>query len=166
MFAPDRDVIGAVDGGWKVAMLTTSSERGLSLRSPGRFLATADRLVALWRREGADPRLRDRVLQAWMDAQAYHLHTLGTVTRMMDGGSLGADSSLNKIFWSEMDIATHEIAMELLGNRAELRAGASEAVDDGRWLDDYLFSLAGPIYAGTNEIQRNIVARRVLGLPR
>jgi hypothetical protein len=165
-FAADGDVIGAVNNGWKVAMATTSSERGLSLRSPGRYMATAERIIQLWRDSGADPRLRDRVLRCWMDAQAYRLHTFQTATRMMSGGSIGADSSFNKIFWSEMDIATHELALELLGPRAELLAAAPAAVAGGRWLHDFLFSLAGPIYAGTNEIQRNIVARRVLGLPR
>jgi len=155
VFVPDRNVLGAVDNGWKVAMSTTSSERGLSMRSPGRYLARADRLVALWKQEGADPRIRDRVLQSWMDAQAYCLHTWQSVTRMVQGEQLGADSSLNKIFWSEMDIATHETALDILGSQA-----------DGRWMEDFLFSLAGPIYAGTNEIQRNIVARRVLDLPR
>lgn len=166
VFVPDNNVLGAVNEGWKVAMSTTSSERGLSIRSPGRYLARADRLIALWKQEGADPRFRDRVLQSWMDAQAYRIHTYGTVTRMMDGGQLGADSSMNKIFWSEMDIAIHETALEICGARAELSAGAPDAVADGRWLHDFLFSLAGPIYAGTNEIQRNIVARRVLDLPR
>jgi len=165
-FVPDEDVIGAVDEGWKVAMATTSSERGLSLRSPGRYLATAQRLIALWKAEGSDPRLEDRVLQCWLDAQAYHLHTCQTVSRMMDGGTIGADSSLNKIFWSEMDIATHETAMELLGPTAWLMPGSPDAQGQERWLHDFLFSLAGPIYAGTNEIQRNIVARRVLELPR
>jgi alkylation response protein AidB-like acyl-CoA dehydrogenase len=165
-FAADTDVIGAPNDGWRVAMATTSSERGLSLRSPGRYLATAERIIGLWRQHGADPRLRDRVMRCWMDAQAYRLHTFQTATRMMDGGSIGADSSLNKIFWSEMDIATHELALEILGPRAPLSPAAPDAVDGGRWLHDFLFSLAGPIYAGTNEIQRNIVARRVLGLPR
>jgi alkylation response protein AidB-like acyl-CoA dehydrogenase len=165
-FVADRDVIGDVGAGWKVAMSTTSSERGLSLRSPGRFLAGARRLVDLWHQEGRDPSLRDRVLDACIDADVYRLHTFQTVARMMDGGSIGADSSLNKIFWSEMDIAMHDAALEMLGARAELTAGAGAACDDGRWLHDHLFSLAGPIYAGTNEVQRNIVARRVLDLPR
>ena len=163
-FVPDRDVIGDVNGGWKVAMTTTSSERGLSLRSPGRFLATAGRIVALWKAKGSPAHLRDRVMDVVIDAQAYQLHTAGTVARMMDGGHIGADSSLNKIFWSQMDIRTHEVALELLGNEAELTG--PDAPDHGWWLHDYLFSLAGPIYAGTNEIQRNIVASRVLKLPR
>lgn len=164
-FVPDCDVIGPVDGGWKVAMATTSSERGLSLRSPGRFLAAVDRLVALYKARPV-PRLRDAVAQVWMEAQAYRLYTFGTVTRMMAGGHIGADSSLNKLFWSELDIRLHELAIELLAERAELVDDAPLAVDHGRWMKDYLFSLAGPIYAGTNEVQRNIVARRVLDLPR
>ena len=65
-----------------------------------------------------------------------------------------------------MDIETHELAMELLGRQAELLPSAPDAHNRSRWLHDYLFSLAGPIYAGTNEIQRSIVARRVLELPR
>jgi alkylation response protein AidB-like acyl-CoA dehydrogenase len=158
VFVADTEIIGGVDQGWKVAMATTSSERGLSLRSPGRFIATATRLIALWNQR-KDPRLRDQVVRMWMDAQAYRLYTFQTVTRMMQGGALGADSSLNKIFWSEMDIAGHETALELLGGDAEID-------EENRWLRDYMFALAGPIYAGTNEVQRMIVARRVLELPR
>ncbi len=168
VFVPDRDVLGEVDRGWYVAMATTSSERGLSLRSPGRFMATASRLVDLYRRYGetADPTLRNDVITAWMDAEAYRLYTFQTVTRMAEGGAIGADSSLNKLFWSEMDVKTHETALALLGSAAELEAGAPDAVDGGSWLSGFQFALAGPIYAGTNEIQRNIVAERVLGLPR
>src|SRR5256885_12157460 len=77
---PDTDVLGTVNDGWRVAMSTTSNERGLSLRSPGRFLAGADRLVRLWQ-ENRDPALRDRVVDAWIGAQAYRLYTFGTVTR-------------------------------------------------------------------------------------
>jgi alkylation response protein AidB-like acyl-CoA dehydrogenase len=148
-------------------MATTSSERGLTLRSPGRFLATASRLVELYRqsKERVDPVLRDRVVEAWMDAEAYQLFTLQTVTRVMEGGSIGAESSINKIFWSEMDVRTHETALELLGERAEIEAGPS-AENGGAWMKGYQFALAGPIYAGTNEIQRNVIAERVLGLPR
>ena len=67
------------------------------------------------------------------------------------------------MFWSELDVALHETAMDLLGPQAERR---DHPAPDGRWLGDYLFSLAGPIYAGTNEIQRNVIAERLLGLPR
>ena len=164
VFVPDSDVIGAPGDGWRIAMSTASHERGLSLRSPGRFLAAAARLASLWRREGCDSGLGERVADAWIGARAYQLHTQATADRLAAGGSLGdqgSESSMGKVFWSELDLALHETALDLLGPLAEDRDGP-----DGRWLEDYLFALAGPIYAGTNEIQRTLIAERVLGLPR
>jgi alkylation response protein AidB-like acyl-CoA dehydrogenase len=156
VFVPDADVLGGVGEGWKVAMSTASNERGLSLRSPGRFLAAADRLVDLYRSR-ADAALGERVVDAWIGARAYQLHTWATVTRLNEGGELGAESSIGKLFWSQLDVALHETALDL-------KAAHGEVVDE--WTNGYLFSLAGPIYAGTNEIQRNVVAERLLGLPR
>jgi alkylation response protein AidB-like acyl-CoA dehydrogenase len=159
VFVPDEDVIGDVGDGWRVAMSTASNERGLSLRSPGRFLASAQRLLELWRERGdaSDTALANRVADAWIGARAYQLHTFATVTRLAEGGELGAESSIGKLFWSELDVALHETALDVLGPEGELA---------GDWMDGYLFSLSGPIYAGTNEIQRNVVAERLLGLPR
>ncbi|ONM49546.1 acyl-CoA dehydrogenase family protein [Nocardia donostiensis] len=158
VFVPDHDVIGEPNAGWKVAMSTSSNERGLSLRSPGRFSATADRLIDLWASgEDTGPAARNAVVDAWIGSEAYRLHTFGTVTRLAEGGKLGAESSITKVFWSELDIAMHETALGLLGDTAE---------QESNWTDGYLFSLSGPIYAGTNEIQRNIIAERLLGLPR
>jgi alkylation response protein AidB-like acyl-CoA dehydrogenase len=161
VFVPDSDVVGEPGDGWRIAMSTASHERGLSLRSPGRFLTASARLASLWRRLGCDPGLRDRVADAWIGARAYQLHTQATADRLAAGGTLGAESSMGKVFWSELDLALHETALDLLGPAAEDRDGP-----DGRWLEDYLFALAGPIYAGTNEIQRTLIAERVLGLPR
>jgi len=157
VFVPERDVLGEVGRGWPVAMATTGSERGLTLRSPSRFVTAANRLVELARTTGLDGGQRDRVVQSWIEARAYHLFTLEQVTGIVDGGSPGARSSLNKLYWSELDVRLYETAMELLGADAEA---------DGPWSRGFEFSLAGPIYAGTNEIQRNIVAERLLGLPR
>ncbi|MBA2952603.1 acyl-CoA dehydrogenase [Nocardioides sp. MAH-18] len=158
VFVPDSDVLGAPGDGWRVAMSTAGNERGLSLRSPGRFCAAADRLVDLYRRTPRPPAASaDAVVDAWIQAQAYRLYTWGTVTRLRDGGDIGAAGSVNKVFWSELDVALHETALDLLGAEAEV---------ESPWLDGYTFSLSGPIYAGTNEIQRNIVAERILGLPR
>ncbi|MET7896512.1 acyl-CoA dehydrogenase family protein [Streptomyces mirabilis] len=165
VFVPDGDVLGAVGDGWRVAMSTAGNERGLSLRSPGRFTAAANRLLALWQDRGTShPELRDQVVDAWIRAEAYRLHTWGTVTHVDNGGAVGARGSVNKIFWSELDLALHETALTLLDGEQELRGPRAAA--EGTWLDDYLFALAGPLYAGTNQIQRNIVAERVLGLPR
>ncbi|HYV60687.1 MAG TPA: acyl-CoA dehydrogenase family protein [Acidimicrobiia bacterium] len=163
VFVSDRDVLGAVHDGWRVAMATTGSERGLTLRSPGRFMAAAARLADLYRAHAdhADPTVRDAVVRAWIDADAYRWQTFWTVTRLMDGGRTGPEASLVKIFWSELDVRLHETALRLLGSRAELVDG-----EDAGWMKGWEFSLSGPIYAGTNEIQRNVVAERVLGLPR
>ena len=159
VFVSDAAVLGEVGAGWRVAMSTAGSERGLTLRSPGRFIAAAERLVALARSRGTslDPLLRDRVARAWIGAEAYRLFTLRQVTRIADRALPAAESSLNKIFWSELDVQLHATALELQGGEAE--------VDDA-WSRGFMFALAGPIYAGTNEIQRNIVAERLLGLPR
>jgi alkylation response protein AidB-like acyl-CoA dehydrogenase len=163
---PAEQVLGGVDQGWKVAMATAGSERGMNLRSPARYTEAAVRLVDLARRTGVEGALADDVAQAWIDAEAYRLHTLWTVSKVLAGGRVGPEASLNKIWWSEMDVRLHETAQRVLGPAAWLLPDAPDAVDGARWLDGFLFSLAGPIYAGTNEIQRNVVSERVLGLPR
>jgi len=160
VFVPEANVVGAPGDGWRIAMSTAGHERGLSLRSPGRFVAAAGRLGELWRQAGdpADSATADRVADGWIGARAYQLHTNATAVRLAEGGTLGAEASMGKVFWSELDIALHETALDLLGPRAEIRGE--------RWLEGYLFALAGPIYAGTNEIQRTVIAERVLRLPR
>ncbi len=168
---PVEHTLGGVGEGWNVAMATAGFERGLMLRSPARFQSTAQRLVELYKRtvkEGGDvdPTLRDRVTRCWVAAEAYALNTYQTVSRLLAGGKIGAEASLNKIFWSELDIEMHECALALLGVRGELVPESPGAGDVGQWLDGFIFALSGPIYAGTNEIQRNIIAERILGLPR
>jgi len=157
VFVPDDDVIGEPGDGWRVAMTTANNERGLSLRSPGRFLASAERLVQLWRERGAPEEAAPRVADAWIDARAYQLYTFGTAARLAEGRQLGPESSVNKLAWSTLDVELHETALDLLGPDAEV---------DRSWVAGYLFSLAGPIYGGTDQIQRNTIAERVLGLPR
>ncbi|MFH8660361.1 acyl-CoA dehydrogenase family protein [Streptomyces afghaniensis] len=158
VFVPDEDAIGEPGQGWRIAMSTAGSERGLMLRSPGRFLAAADRLHRLWRAQGSPESARDRVADALIGARAYQLFTYAAASRFLDGEPIGPESSLNKVFWSEYDIALHETALDLLGEEGELA--------DTDWAERYVFSLAGPLYAGTNEIQRDIIAERLLGLPK
>src|SRR5690606_31869239 len=107
VFVPDADVIGAPGDGWRVAMSTAGNERGLTLRSPGRFTAAADRLVRLWAERGdpADTALRDRVADAWIRARAYRMHGYAVLSRMHDAG---AEASMYKVFWSELDVALTE----------------------------------------------------------
>ena len=128
-FVPDSAVLGGVGAGWSVAMATTGSERGLTLRSPGRFLQAAENLrrLALEHPDRLDGRTRDGVVEAHLRAEAYQLFTLAQVSDLVEGRNPGAESSLNKIYWSELDIALHEAALSLLGPDAE----GGRALDPG-----------------------------------
>lgn len=163
---PVENCLAGEGQGWNVAMATAGFERGLMLRSPGRFQATAKRLVELYRANEAEasPAAREAVVQAWGAAQAYAYNTYAVASKIMAGGKIGAEASLNKIFWSELDRAMHRTAMQILGAHAELKRFGNGQIN--QWLEGYIFSLSGPIYAGSNEVQRNIIAERLLGLPR
>ena len=94
-------------------MATAGFERGLMLRAPGRFQATATRLVELFRQheKTAAPAVREAVLTAWMGTQAYAYNTYAVAAKIMAGGKIGAEASLNKIFWSELDRMMHRTKM-------------------------------------------------------
>jgi len=163
---PVGNLLGEEGQGWNVAMATAGFERGLLLRSPARYQRSAQKLVQLYQRHRAevdhDPSIREAVLRAWMGAEAYNLASYHVVSRLQKGARIGAEASTNKIFWSELDLEIHETAMRILGPRAEL----CEDLEVHDWLEGFLFAQAGPIYAGSNEIQRNIIAERLLGLPK
>ena len=164
---PAFNRLGEEGQGWHICMATAGFERGLMLRSPARYQVAASKLAALWtaNKETADPGLEADVVRAHMNADAYALNIYQTASRLMAGAKIGPEASTNKIFWSELDIHLTQTALNILGPQAELTHEAPDAnpVD---WIDDYIFALAGPIYAGSNEIQRNIIAERMLGLPR
>ena len=159
----ESNLLGEEGQGWAVAMATAGSERGLNLRAPGRFMAAADRLVELGKKLSP---ARDEIARCWAESRAYRWVCYEAAERLSGGEALGSEASLMKIFWSELDVAINATALNMLGERAEFTASADDAEGGGAWMDAYLFALSGPIYAGTNEIQRNIVAERVLGLPR
>ncbi len=163
---PAENLLGAEGKGWNVAMATAGFERGLLLRSPARYQRSAQKLIALYKKHQViadrDSSIRDAVLRAWQGAEAYTQSSYHTVGKLDKGFHIGSEASTNKLVWSELDILIHETAMRILGPRAEV-------LDDPEaheWLDGFLFSQAGPIYAGSNEIQRNIIAQRMLGLPK
>jgi len=166
----DFNLIGEEGGGWAIAMATAGFERGLMLRSPARFQQASKRLVELYRQRQndiLDLSIEDSVVRCYMDAEAYALSTYQTASRLINNGAIGPESSCNKIFWSELDLSIHETAMSLLGAKAEIEPSSPDADQQlSNWLDGFLFAQSGPIYAGTNEIQRNIIAERMLGMPR
>ena len=92
----------------------------MSLRSPARFLRSGRTAGRSCGRPSRDPAFADRVADAWIKAQAYRLHTFGTVTRLAGGGELGAESSVTKVFWSDLDVALHQTALDLRGADGEL----------------------------------------------
>ena len=160
------NLLGEEGQGWNVAMATAGFERVLLLRSPARYQRTAQKLMQLYRKHQAsadrDPSIREAVMRAWMGSEAYNLDSYHTVGKVQQGMRVGAEASTNKIFWSELDLEMHETAMRILGPRAEL----CEDPESHEWLEGFLFAQAGSIYAGSNEIQRNIIAERLLGLPK
>jgi alkylation response protein AidB-like acyl-CoA dehydrogenase len=165
---PASHRLGDEGQGWQVCMATAGFERGLMLRSPARYQVAAKRLMALYQenRGGLPDSIRERVAQCWMDADAYALTIYAMASRLAVGGKIGPEASTNKIFWSELDIDLQQTALDILGPRAELLSSAQGGGEINHWLDGYIFAVAGPIYAGSNEIQRNIIAERMLGLPK
>ncbi|MER5308532.1 acyl-CoA dehydrogenase family protein [Streptomyces sp. NPDC002773] len=157
-------VVGAPGDGWKVAMATLGFERGVStLGQQIGFARELEAVVALARRNGAieDPAVQDRITRAHMGLEVIRLNAL----RMLDGtGAQGPQASIAKLLWGTWHRSLGELAMEVAGASSLVAAGAPYDLDDFQRL--FLFSRADTIYGGSDEIQRNIIAERVLGLPK
>ena len=166
VIVPVENLLGGDGEGWKIAMATAGFERGLMLRSPARFQQTAAKLLNLYieNEEHCSPMMQSKIVEAWAQSESYALSIYHTASKMLAGGSIGSESSLGKIFWSELDHMMHQTALKILGASAEL-SNSSEH-DAAQWIKGFMFSYGGPIYAGTNEIQKNIIAERLLGLPK
>ena len=170
---PADNLVGELNRGWEIAQTTLAHERGTSARQLVVHRILLDELIALARRrtvEGAPavthPILRQRLAQAVIEVELLKLQNWRTLTQLLRHGKPGPESSLVKLFWSEMSQRLHDTAMEILGVDGQLMSGDARAVAHGRWPRSYLYYRAGTIFAGTSEIQRNIIAERVLGLPR
>jgi alkylation response protein AidB-like acyl-CoA dehydrogenase len=154
---PRENLLGEIGGGWQVAMTTLLHERGtLGFALGGALEAQVTRLVALAKERGADdPIIRDRIAQEWIELQALKLTNQRALTALMQTGIPGPEGSVSKLHWSEQNQRLTKLAMEIL-----------DGEDDGYWGHQQLRSRGNTIEAGTSEILRNIIAERVLGLPR
>ena len=163
----DRDLVGAPGDGWKIAMTVFGFERG-GLAQAARFERAVDELAALARDRGAgaDATMRQRIAQARIEAHVFRLIGLRNLTRAQHGHAPGPEASVTKLYWSEMDKRLQETAVGVEGMHGALAPGSEHAIEDGRWQYGWMWAQAETIYAGSSEIQRNIIAERVLGLPR
>jgi alkylation response protein AidB-like acyl-CoA dehydrogenase len=148
-----------------------SHERGTAVPYQ-RLIQHLDGVIALARRLAndaplaADPLVRQRLAQHAIDVEVVRLSVYRNITRVMRSGQPGPEGSMLKILWSELEQRIMETAASISGAYAQLDEHAPQAYDDGRWQYGYLWSRAATIYAGTSEVQRNIISQRVLGLPR
>jgi len=166
---PASNLVGEINRGWEIAQTTLAHERGTSARQLTVHRILLDELVKLARQGAAvqrDPRTRQRVAQAYIEVELLKLHNWRVLTDLVRDGKPGPQSSLVKLFWSEMSQDIHAAALAILGPHAQLAAEDRRAVGGGRWQRSFLYYRAATIFAGTSEIQRNIIAERVLGLPR
>jgi len=173
VFVPRGHLVGAENAGWAIANTTLAHERGTSPRQLVIHRMLLEDLVRL-AREGAggapprrhDPVLRQRVAQHWIEVEITRLNNWRTLTRLQRREPLGPESSFVKLFWSEVSQRMHDTLMDMLGPLGLCWQPGPHAVAGGRLARSYLYYRAATLFAGTSEIQRNILAERVLGLPR
>jgi len=159
-FVPDDQLIGTENDGWRVSSSTLTHERGTN---PRQLVIHAQHLeellrLALDRGSFDDPRMEQRLAAAYVEVRIFQLHNWRSLSRIEAGLPLGAEGSTLKLYWSEMSQRLHALAMDVLGPTSPLAGG--------EWQRSWLYYQAASIFAGTNEIQRNIIGERVLGLPR
>jgi len=161
-------VVGEPGDGWKVAMATLGFERGVStIGQQVGYARELARLVDVARDNGAwdDLVLRDRLARASVELEVIRLHALRTLSETQEQSATSGQASISKLMWATWHRTLGELAMQVRGP-ASLVAGNSGEYDLDEWQQLFLFSRADTIYGGTNEIQRNILAERVLRLPR
>ena len=162
---PLDNVIGDLNDGWRVAMTTLKHERGSGLNTAAHFRRTLDEMIGLMPESlRTDAGVQREVGRLYTEIEAYRYMTLRTLSAIAQDRQPGAQASMGKLWWSEMQVRLHEFGLRMVGERAELiDLGADEP---STLLQRYWLGRAAQIYAGSNEIQRNIIAERVLGLPK
>ncbi len=164
VFVPDDHLVGALNQGWAVANTTLAHERGTAFPFKEQVVHEVylDELWALARRRGVlrDVATADALTQVFVELRVLRL------SRLARGEQPGAESSWVKLAWTDMTQHLSEVGVELTGEASPLWSGAESLPDGGRWQRQWLWSKAASIAGGTSEIQRNIIAERLLGLPR
>jgi alkylation response protein AidB-like acyl-CoA dehydrogenase len=171
---PRANLLGPLNEGWRVATTTLMNERVTSaLATVMRYRIVFDEIVDLARstyRNGTpstkDPVIRQQLAQFYVDLEMMRFTAYRTFSKILKGGDPGPEGSISKIAWSELNQRMMELVMTLEGPASQLMRGSPHAVEGGRWQHHFLRSRANTIEAGTSEIQRNIIAERILGLPR
>jgi alkylation response protein AidB-like acyl-CoA dehydrogenase len=164
---PKENVVGEIGGGWTVAMTTLTHERGSNLNTAAHFHTMLAELVDMIPDEQrADARVREEVGRLYESIEAYRYMTLRTLSELTRKKTPGPQASMGKLWWSEMQVRLYELGLKVLGARAELADGHDDGHSPPTWRQRYWLARAALIYAGSNEIQRNIIAERVLGLPK
>jgi alkylation response protein AidB-like acyl-CoA dehydrogenase len=159
-------VVGEPGDGWKVAMGTLGFERGVStIGQQVGFARELEGVVAMARANSAieDPGIRDRLVRARMGLEVMRLNALRTLAGFTTG-SEGPEASISKLVWANWHRSLGELAMEVAGAASLVAEAAPYELD--QWQRLFLFTRSDTIYGGSNEIQRNIISERVLGLPR
>jgi alkylation response protein AidB-like acyl-CoA dehydrogenase len=166
---PRAQLVGHATQGWEIAMHTLAHERGTGFAFKEQVLQriAVDELRRLARERGRadDAVVRQAIAAGWIDVEVMRLLNCRTLTRLERGQEPGPESSLVKLFWAQLTQRLHELGLALVGPYATV-AGGPHAIDGGRWQQAFLWSRVASIAGGTSEVQANIVAQRLLGLPR
>ncbi len=168
VFVPDDQLIGREHDGWNVSSKTLSYERGTNPRQLQVHIQLLEELLRMALDQGVydDPRIERRLADAFVEVKLFQLHNWRTLSRFEKGLEPGPEGSQLKLYWSEMSKRLHETVMAVLGPAAPLWKGAVDNPGNGAWQRSWLYYQAASIFAGSNEIQRNVLGERVLGLPR